>query len=140
MLKKLIDTNIFIDRFSNPDLYRGIFLSEGLVYLSSVVLMELGAGAHTRKAINAVNGLRDFFRRVERIIAPSIRDYERAGEVIARLQSTKGYEIKKCASITNDCLIAASARSMGVVLYTQNKKDFQAIRDVFNFKVSFIEY
>ena len=40
MLKKLIDTNIFIDRFLNPDLYKDIFLSEGLVYLSSIVLME----------------------------------------------------------------------------------------------------
>jgi len=30
MLKKLIDTNIFIDRFSNPDLFKDIFLSEGI--------------------------------------------------------------------------------------------------------------
>lgn len=51
MLKKLIDTNIFIDRFSTPDLYKDIFLSEGLVYLSSVVLMELKAGAHSKEAV-----------------------------------------------------------------------------------------
>ncbi len=38
MLKKLIDTNIFIDRFANPELCKEIFLSEGFVYLSSVVL------------------------------------------------------------------------------------------------------
>ena len=36
MIKKVIDTNIFIDRFSSPDLYRGIFLSSGIVYLSSI--------------------------------------------------------------------------------------------------------
>lgn len=138
MLKKLIDTNIFIDRFSNPELYKDIFLSEGFVYLSSVVLMELKAGAHSKETINAINELIDFFRRVDRIVTPSIRDYERAGEIIARLQSSKGYDIRKASSITNDCLIAASAKNMGAVLHTQNKKDFMAIQDVFDFKVSMV--
>ena len=133
-----IDTNIFIDRFSNPDLYKEIFLSEGFVYLSSVVLMELRAGAHTKESINAISEIGDFFRKVDRIAIPTMRDFEWAGEILSELQSVKGYNIKKCASITNDCLIAVSARSIGAVLYTQNKKDFQALRDVFDFKVSFI--
>lgn len=134
MLKKLIDTNIFIDRFSSPAIYKDIFLSEGLVYLSSVVLMELKAGAHSKEAVNAVNDLIEFFRRVDRIVVPSIRDYEIAGEIVAKLQTSKGYEIRKSASITNDCLIAASARSIGAVVFTQNKKDFSAIGEVFDFK------
>ncbi|MGR3219094.1 MAG: type II toxin-antitoxin system VapC family toxin [Candidatus Anammoxibacter sp.] len=50
----------------------------------------------------------------------------------------KGYTIKKCASITNDCLIAASAKGFGAILFTQNVKDFQTINDVLNFKVSFV--
>lgn len=54
------------------------------------------------------------------------------------LQSIKGYDIRKSASITNDCLIAASVRNIGGMLCTQNKKDFQAIKDVFDFKVFFI--
>ena len=138
MLKKLIDTNIFIDRFSNQDLYKEIFLSEGFVYLSSVVLMELRAGAHIKESINAVSEIGDFFRKVDRIVIPAMKDFERAGEILSELQSVKGYDIKKSVSITNDCLIAVSARSIGAVLYTQNKKDFQAILDVFDFKVSFV--
>ena len=138
MLKKLIDTNIFIDRFSNPDLYKEIFLSEGFVYLSAVVLMELRAGAHIKESINAVSEIGDFFRKVDRIVIPTMKDFEWVGEILSELQSVKGYDIKKCASITNDCLIAVSARSIGAVLYTQNKKDFQAILDVFDFKVSFV--
>ncbi len=51
MIKKVIDTNISIDRFSNPDLYREIFLSSGIVYLSSIVLMKLRAGVHTKQAL-----------------------------------------------------------------------------------------
>lgn len=138
MIKKLIDTNVFIDRFSNPNLYKDIFLSEGFVYLSSVVLMELRAGALTKEALKAVNELFDFFRRVDRVLVPSMKDYERAGEVISKLQLIKGYNIKKSASITNDCLIAVSTRSMGAILYTQNKKDFQAIQGVFDLNVSFV--
>lgn len=69
MLKKFIDTNIFIDRFSNPTLYKDIFLSGGLVFLSSVVLMELRAGAHTKEAIKGLNELFDFFKSVDRTIS-----------------------------------------------------------------------
>ena len=138
MIKKVIDTNIIIDRFSDPDLYSEIFLSSGIVYLSSVVMMELRAGTHTKEALRAINELFHFFRQVGRVIVPSITDYEKAGEIISKLQVSKGYTIKKSASITNDCLIAASVRSMGATLYTKNKKDFLAIQDVFDFKVIFV--
>ncbi|MBI5756260.1 MAG: PIN domain-containing protein [Nitrospirae bacterium] len=138
MIKKVIDTNIFIDRFSSPDLYRGIFISSGIVYLSSIVLMELRAGVHTKHALRAIDEMFYFFRQVGRIWVPSITDYEKAGEIISKLQVSKGYNIKKSASITNDCLIAASVRSMGATLYTKNKKDFMALQDVFHFKVMFV--
>jgi predicted nucleic acid-binding protein len=99
--------------------------------------MELRAGAHTREAVKAVYDLYGHFRRVGRLVIPSAGDYERAGEIIARLQTTKGYSIRKSASITNDCLIASSARSMGATLYTQNEKDFVAIREFMPFDVVF---
>ena len=95
MIKKVIDTNIFIDRFSNSDLYREIFLSSGIVYLSSIVLMELRAGVHTKQALRAINELFDFFKQVGRIWARSITDYEKVGEIISKLQVSKGYNIKK---------------------------------------------
>ena len=122
MIKKVIDTNIFIDRFSNSDLYREIFISSGIVYLSSIVLMELRAGVHTKQALRAINELFDFFKQVGRIWARSITDYEKVGEIISKLQVSKGYNIKKSASITNDCLIAASVRSNGATLYTLYKE------------------
>jgi predicted nucleic acid-binding protein len=137
MLKKLVDTNIFIDRFRNPDLYKDIFLAEGLVYLSAVVLLELRAGAHSKEAVKAVAELYEHFRQVDRLVLPTARDYERAGDTIARLQSAKGYNIKKSASITNDCLIAASARSIGATVYTGNRKDFEAIKSVMDVKIVF---
>ncbi len=95
MLKKLIDTNIFIDRFANTELYKEIFLSDGFVYLSSVVFMELRAGAHTKDAINAVDDIGDFFKRGNRIVIPNLKDYERAGVILSDLQRIKGYNIKR---------------------------------------------
>jgi len=137
MLKKLIDTNILIDRLQNPEQHRDIFMSEGVVYLSAVVFMELLAGAHTKQAGKAVYDLYNHFRRLDRLVIPSAVDYERAGDILARLQTAKGYTIKKSASITNDCLIAATARSIGATLYSQNRKDFEAIRELMDFRVVF---
>jgi predicted nucleic acid-binding protein len=138
MLRKLVDTNILIDRFLDPELHKDIFLSEGLIYLSVVVYMELRAGAHTKGAIKAVSELLNHFTQAGRLVIPSAGDYEKAGMVIARLQSEKGYTIKKSASITNDCLIAASARSLGATVFTQNKKDFEAIGTIIPLKVVFV--
>jgi predicted nucleic acid-binding protein len=71
MLKKLVDTNILIDRFLNPELHKDVFLSEGLIYLSAVVYMELRAGAHTKEGIRAVSELFNHFTQAGRLIIPS---------------------------------------------------------------------
>ncbi len=138
MIKKILDTNLYIDLFVKPDLYADIFVSEGPIYLSSVVIMELFAGAHFKKEKHEVLNLVNLFKRLGRTVTPSARDYEKAGEILIRLQTIKSYNLRKCASITNDCLIAASSKSIGAVIYTQNKKDFQTIKDVFDFKVIFV--
>lgn len=139
MTKKVLDTNIYIDLFTNPGLYEDIFISEGPIYLSSVVLMELLAGAHAKNEKRRIKSLAGLFKKLGRILIPTGRDYGQTGEILFRLQNIKGYDVRKSASITNDCLIAASVRSIGGVLYTQNEKDFRAIKDVFDFKVSFVQ-
>jgi predicted nucleic acid-binding protein len=107
------------------------------MYLSSIVFMELRAGAHSKEATKAVYELYELFKHVNRVVVPTARDYERAGELIAKIQVVKGYNIRKSTSITNDCLIASSARTIGAKLYTQNRKDFEVIREITDFKVVF---
>lgn len=138
MRKKLIDTNIFIDRFADPDRFTEVFTSECVVYLSSVVLMELRAGAHLLSAIKAVDAIEKFFKDVGRIITPQHSDYRLAGQVLAKLQREKGYNLKKTASIANDCLIAASARNFGACVVTQNAKDFNAIAEVVKVEIQIV--
>jgi predicted nucleic acid-binding protein len=139
MIKKVLDTNIYIDLFVNPDSHKDFFISEGPIYLSSIVFMELLAGAHTKNEKKQIQSFINLFKKLGRILIPTVKDYEQAGEILIRLQNIKGYDIKKSASITNDCLIATTVRNIGGVLYTQNKKDFQAIQDVFDFKVPFVQ-
>lgn len=139
MTKKILDTNIYIDLFANPKLYEDIFISEGPIYLSSVVLMELLAGAYAKGEKRIIKNLAGLFKKLGRNLIPTDRVYAQAGEILFRLRNIKGYDIRKSSSITNDCLIAASVRSIGGVLYTQNKRDFQAIQDIFDFKVSFVQ-
>jgi predicted nucleic acid-binding protein len=138
MHKKLIDTNIFIDRFADPDRFADVFTSSGIVYLSSVVLMELRAGAHSPAAIKAVNAIEVFFKRVGRIITPQHTDYRLAGQILAKLQREKGYDLKKIPSLANDCLIAASARNVGATVVTQNAKDFLAIADIADVEIKIV--
>ncbi len=116
MTKKVLDTNVYIDLFTNADLYIDIFISEGPIYLSSVVLMELLAGAHGKNEKYTVKDLVKLFKKLGRIVTPTTKDYEQAGEILIKLQSVKQYNLKKCSSITNDCLIASSAKTIGAVV------------------------
>lgn len=65
-------------------------------------------------------------------------DYVEAGRLLAKLQSQKGCEIKKTIGLTNDVLIALSARRIGATIITQNKKDFEAIKPVKDFKLKIV--
>jgi predicted nucleic acid-binding protein len=72
MHKKLIDTNIFIDRLANPDCFADIFTSDGVVYLSSVVLLELRAGAHTPSDVKAVDAIEHFLKVLAELLRPNM--------------------------------------------------------------------
>jgi len=90
--------------------------------------MELRAGAFTRTDIKIVQALARTYRKSRRVLAPGDTEFLRAGEMLAKLQEREGYDLKKTASITNDVLIALSARQIGATVVTQNRRDFEAVR------------
>ena len=59
--------------------------------------MELLAGAHTNNKKRRIKGLIGLFKKLGRILIPTVRDYEQAGEILIRLQNIKGYDIRKSA-------------------------------------------
>ena len=60
-------------------------------------------------------------------------------KILAKLQSEKGYDLKKSYQLTNDVLIALSARSTGATVFTQNKRDFETIKELKGFKLQIIQ-
>jgi hypothetical protein len=133
MLKVLPDTNVLID-WLNEGRYGELLLVRGVLkHLSSVVLLELEAGAFSRKDQQLVEKLARNFEQSGRIVTPTAADYREGGKVLRRLQEQKGYDLHKVYSLANDVLIALCARRIGAILLTQNAKDFEAIHEFLAF-------
>jgi predicted nucleic acid-binding protein len=135
MERVLFDTNLYIDWLEKGA--REELLVEGpfLRHMSSVVLMELRAGAFPPAAIRAVEELHTTFARSRRIVTPTAETFWQAGMILATLQRRFGYDLKKRFRRGNDCLIALSSRQIGATVFTHNGRDFAAIRQSTPFKL-----
>lgn len=138
MKKVIFDTNIFIDWINKGDFEDIIFETGSAKYLSSVVLMELLAGASNEDDRKLIKKLHNAHSKASRLITPVESNYVEAGLILFQLQAKKGYDLKKSFSLSNDVLIALTARNIGATLITQNRKDFQAIKEVKDFDLMVI--
>jgi predicted nucleic acid-binding protein len=100
--------------------------------------MELLAGAFSKSDVAIVNNLIKIAHASKKIITPTQHDYIDSGKILAKLQSEKGYDLKKSYHITNDVLIALSARRVGATVFTQNKKDFETIKEFKDFTLQIL--
>jgi hypothetical protein len=130
MRRLIIDSGIYIDWLNAQRHEEVLFGRGGVKYLSAVVLMELRAGAFSYRDRRLVQRLEATFRRAGRLIAPTSLLYAQTGDILRRLQSERGYNLKRSHSVVNDVLIALSARSIGATVMTQNARDFRAIQDL----------
>ena len=116
----LVDTSVWIDwlRGSRKDLREE---ARGrIMFMASVVAMELFSGAKSRKSYQVISGTIDAFRRHQRIIVPSLDEFEKAGVVLADL----GWPASKKS---NDVLIAVCARKIGAEVWTCDYSDFAPV-------------
>jgi predicted nucleic acid-binding protein len=126
--KLILDTNVYIG-WLNYRLHETLAVGPGFVrYLSSVVQMELRAGATTRPARQLLNQLVRAHAVSGRLVAPSPSQFDQAGLTLQALRLA-GREIRQ-ASLVNDVLIALTARHLGATLYTGDVEGFEAIRRV----------
>jgi predicted nucleic acid-binding protein len=138
MRRLVIDTGVYID-WLNSSRHEEVIFGRGCVkYLSAVVSMELRAGAFAARDQRLVRRLETAFLRTDRVLAPSVAAFADAGEVLRRLSSERGYNLKGSHSIVNDVLIALSARSIGARVATQNARDFKAIQSIRSFDLELI--
>lgn len=135
MEKVVFDTDLYID-WINAGRHQDLLL-EGrfLRYMSTVVLMELRAGALRRADQKLVERLHQTFARTRRLLNPSPETFWQAGHLLLVLQRTFRYDLKKRFQIVNDTLIALSSRQIGATLMTRNARDFQAIHRVVPFRL-----
>lgn len=135
----VLDTNVYIDALRQPDelnrLKRFRVRAGGRLLASSVVALELRAGARTPQILAAVEDLFAPYVERQRIVVPSFSAWLEAGRVLAALSGRERASMSSTSSpaismpwLINDTLIAASCREEGVVLVTSNARDFAAIQ------------
>ena len=131
MPKITFDTNIFISRARI-----GIELP-GSFYLSAIVLQELTIGAVDDSQIKILSAIRREYEKAGRLLVPNAEDWWQTGKIINALQrglkSQQGGQTPKLAAeekyrLTNDVLIARTAKREGVTIVTDNARDFEMIR------------
>lgn len=138
MRRLILDTNLYIDWFNTGAHEPLLFQSDAVKMMSTVVMMELLAGAHAVRDRTRLHDLFRTFRKLGRLLVPSAEVYEEAGGVLRQLQAVHGYSLRQAHSLTNDVLIALSARAVGGTVVTQNQRDFLAIQSIRHFKLSLV--
>jgi predicted nucleic acid-binding protein len=131
MRPALFDSSVYISGMRRGDdavLAQRRLSPETLLWLSSVVLEELYAGA-LGKVRDSVERLEHDFERAGRILVPNLGDWTQAGRVLARLAAKYGREKIGQGRLTNDALIAMSAARIGARVITVNERDFRKLAE-----------
>ena len=138
MRRVVIDTNLYIDWLNEGRHEDVLFQRDAVKYLSSVVVLELYAGAFLPRDRRVLRGVVAAFRRADRMLVPSDAVWEDAGHVLRALQASRGSVATSYHSLVNDVLIALSARATGASVVTSNARDFAAICRVRPFKLTIV--
>jgi predicted nucleic acid-binding protein len=132
----LFDTSIYVAALRSGS--EGVLTvrrldSGSVVWLSSVVLEELYAGA-SGDARRVVERLERDFNAAKRILVPNLGDWTDAGRVLSRLAVKYDFEQIGQGRMTNDALIATSAGRLGASVITTNARDFQRLAEFHPFQ------
>lgn len=132
--KYTLDSNVFIRGFrdarAGAELQRFHAAFAPFEYLSAVVAHELRAGALTPNAASKLEtGVLEPFERRRRLLVPSYATWKSASEVMAALAVKERVPVSAMAkSFVNDVLLALTCREHGVVLVSENQRDFARIQ------------
>ena len=67
--------------------------------------------------------------RRDRVLTPSARAWHESGDILADMVVEEGLEVSRVSkAFGNDVLLALSCREAGIVLVTENERDFGRIR------------
>ncbi len=126
-MKVMFDTNIYISFIRNRAHTKKLQQRGTGKYLSAIVLMELWAGAGTKKAERLLYQLQKPYKDAGRIVTLKAEHYLTIGNIFSDLPA-EYLELRKKAGFLNDVQIAMTALSIGAILYTENITHFNIIR------------
>lgn len=131
MKRVLFDSSIYIESLRRGDGSLLLARSYGgaLLHLSSVVIEELYAGCVDAKGEATIDKLHLSFTKAGRLVTPNGADWAEAGRVLQKIGRKYGHEQIGRARLTNDALIAISAKHAGVSVATINTRDFVLINE-----------
>jgi len=129
-VKVIFDTNIYIGWIRNEKHGELLLSTRTLKHLSGIVLMELWAGAKTRKNARIIDKIQTPYIKTKRVVCLSQQDYVTAGQMLSDLPENLKNKINT-SGFLNDIFIALSAISIGATLYTENIDDFNLIEKYF---------
>ena len=135
--KAILDTSIYLSflRKGTDIQDLGFLLRPTLLYMSSVVFVELYAGARDRLSLQRLNRLYQTFDGLGRLISPDNEVWYRAARVLQQFGARHGFEEIGLARLTHDILIAMTARKIGATVFTRNGRDFERIRSLQSFQL-----
>jgi predicted nucleic acid-binding protein len=127
-MKILLDTNVLIGFFRNPGRKEEFELrvQRPLLFMSSIVALELFAGCRTRREETALGNFLKPFEKAGRIVTPDHACFRETGRVLAGL-GRDGIGKPHRRQMLNDVLIAVAAGRSGVVVVTANAADSSLI-------------
>src|SRR5574337_317044 len=103
MERVIFDSDIYID-WINAGSRAQLLLDRSFVrYMSTVVLLELQAGALEPAAAKAVADLHRTFTRLDRLLSPSPETFWRAGSALRVLQRRHRIDLRTRFRLVNDC-------------------------------------
>lgn len=141
MPKILIDTDAYIDflktgRFN--DVISGLYTFRTPdIHFSSVVAEELLQGAKDGTGRRQAEALYRPFQKTNRFVSPDTMDWLLTGHVLSKIREKNPGDRNRLSLLVNDTLIAMTARHVGAIVYTSNRKDFELIAQVqpFHFQI-----
>ena len=139
--KAILDTSVYLSFLRRNGEIRdlGFLLRPTLLYMSSVVFTELYAGAKDRATIRLLGRLYRTFDRLDRVITPDKQVWFEAARVLQQMGVRYGFEVIGLARLSHDVLIALSARKIGAMVFTRNRRDFERIRALRDFQLRVYE-
>lgn len=139
--KAILDTSVYLPFLRRDGAIHdlGFLLRPTLLYMSSVVFAELYAGAKDRPTVRLLERLYRTFDRLDRVIMPDKQVWFEAAQLLRQLGLRHGFEATGLARLTHDVLIALTARKIGAVVFTHNRRDFERIRELRYFQLRVYE-